>query len=243
MIYVVYYQRFFGLLRPAEIERRFLNFSHRRLKTVAATSPEDVYRQMQAEVWSPNGEARRLIRRLQLGHTSMSVGDVLQSATGEMWACELSGWRPVPVDETDASGTQWLATETDLTGAIQRLKISDEKDCLPAAATTVESLGWTAFNDLVSLAQLIEQRLGWEVCIDLGNEFYQTAIHSYVGYVPAGSWHNAIISVFAPSTEAARARIEMELRKPGRQHYHQLWVEAGRLVKLKEEQNDGPPGS
>jgi hypothetical protein len=37
---------------------------------------EDVFLHFQAEVWSPNGEARALIERKGLGHTSMSVGDV-----------------------------------------------------------------------------------------------------------------------------------------------------------------------
>ena len=34
--------------------------------------------QNQGEVWSPNGEARDLIRRKGLRHTSMSVGDVIE---------------------------------------------------------------------------------------------------------------------------------------------------------------------
>lgn len=55
MIYVVYYQRFFGLLRPSEVKRRYLNFSHRRVKTLQAASLDEVYRQMQAESWSPYG--------------------------------------------------------------------------------------------------------------------------------------------------------------------------------------------
>ena len=38
---------------------------------------ERIYRIMQAEVWSPNGEARELIESLGLRHTSMSVGDVV----------------------------------------------------------------------------------------------------------------------------------------------------------------------
>lgn len=37
---------------------------------------EIVYRAMQGESWSPNGEARPLIEEKGLGHTSMSVGDV-----------------------------------------------------------------------------------------------------------------------------------------------------------------------
>lgn len=36
-----------------------------------------VYRMMQGEEWSPNGEARTMIRRKSIGHTSMSIGDVI----------------------------------------------------------------------------------------------------------------------------------------------------------------------
>lgn len=36
-----------------------------------------IYEAMQAEMWSPNGEARSLISGLGLSHTSMSVGDVI----------------------------------------------------------------------------------------------------------------------------------------------------------------------
>lgn len=38
---------------------------------------EDAFLHFQAEVWSPNGEARALIVRKGLSHTSMSVGDVI----------------------------------------------------------------------------------------------------------------------------------------------------------------------
>jgi hypothetical protein len=38
---------------------------------------EDIFRKMQGEVWSPNGEARVLIESKGLAHTSMSVGDVV----------------------------------------------------------------------------------------------------------------------------------------------------------------------
>lgn len=42
-----------------------------------AESLHEVYHHFQAEVWSPNGEARPLIRALHLKHTSMSVGDLI----------------------------------------------------------------------------------------------------------------------------------------------------------------------
>lgn len=39
---------------------------------------EYVFQAMQGESWSPNGEARSLIREKGLSHTSMSVGDVVE---------------------------------------------------------------------------------------------------------------------------------------------------------------------
>ncbi len=95
MIYTVYYQRFFGLLKPLETKHKYLNFSHRRVKQVETASPDEVYRQMQGEVWSPHGEARELIKSLYLGHTSLSVGDVVRDGDGNFWVCNLSGWLPM----------------------------------------------------------------------------------------------------------------------------------------------------
>ena len=55
-----------------------LGSSHARLCEVEADSLDEAWRQMQAEYWSPNGEARPLLERLGLSHTSMSVGDVIR---------------------------------------------------------------------------------------------------------------------------------------------------------------------
>jgi hypothetical protein len=38
---------------------------------------DQIYKHMQAENWSPHGEARPLIENRGLNHTSMSVGDVI----------------------------------------------------------------------------------------------------------------------------------------------------------------------
>jgi hypothetical protein len=56
---------------------RELHDSHTKLTTVFADNLNEVYARMQAEHWSPNGEARELIRSKGLRHTSMSVGDVI----------------------------------------------------------------------------------------------------------------------------------------------------------------------
>ncbi len=126
---------------------------------------------------------------------------------------------------------------------ISRLKISDEWDCLPADAYTIEQFGWTAFGDLVALTDLIKQHLEVEVCIDIGTDFYETKASDdkfYVGYYLTDQWHNPIISVLASSPEAAQARIDEELCKPGRHRYWQIWVRDGRLVKEKRGGNNSP---
>jgi len=80
-IYTVFYMvpeafsRFnFGQEFPSVPE---LNETHKQVRVLRASDPEDVFYQMQGEVWSPNGEKRNLIRSLGLSHTSMSVGDVV----------------------------------------------------------------------------------------------------------------------------------------------------------------------
>lgn len=51
--------------------------SHNMLGKVKETDLDKIYQYMQGEFWSPRGEARDLISKLGLRHTSMSVGDVI----------------------------------------------------------------------------------------------------------------------------------------------------------------------
>lgn len=53
---------------------------------------ERLFRDLQGEHWSPNGEANELIMKLGLYHTSMSVGDVVRFKTGEVYFCKPLGW-------------------------------------------------------------------------------------------------------------------------------------------------------
>jgi hypothetical protein len=78
-----------------------MRLSHVRLCEVEADSLDDAWRQMQAENWSPNGEASGIIQILGLSHTSMSVGDVIQDEDGIHWECLDLGWRPIE-DDTEA---------------------------------------------------------------------------------------------------------------------------------------------
>jgi hypothetical protein len=70
-----------------------LQHSHVLLAAVEAESKGDAWLRMQAESWSPHGEARPIIERLGLTRTSMSVGDVLRDEEGVYWECLDLGWR------------------------------------------------------------------------------------------------------------------------------------------------------
>ena len=55
-----------------------LGLTHVFIGGIRESNPGRVMRMMQGEVWSPEGEARSMIRRKGLDHTSMSVGDVIR---------------------------------------------------------------------------------------------------------------------------------------------------------------------
>jgi hypothetical protein len=56
---------------------------------------EWIYRIMQGEEWSPNGEGRELILSKGLTHTSMTVADAVHLPDGTWWAIAPSGWKQV----------------------------------------------------------------------------------------------------------------------------------------------------
>ena len=55
-----------------------LSATHVLVGTLNETDPEQIFMLMQGESWSPHGEARGMIERLET-HTSMSVGDIVIS--------------------------------------------------------------------------------------------------------------------------------------------------------------------
>ncbi len=54
-----------------------LNKSHVLLGKIKSTDLDKIFIMLQGESWSPEGEARSLIKSKGLDHTSMSVGDVI----------------------------------------------------------------------------------------------------------------------------------------------------------------------
>lgn len=74
-------------LNPNKLEE-----THVLLGEVAEYKLEKLFELLQGENWSPNGEARELIRSKGLAHTSMSVGDVVQERDAT-YVCASVGWK------------------------------------------------------------------------------------------------------------------------------------------------------
>jgi hypothetical protein len=69
---------------PANLEATHVHLKQLELPgDMAWPQLERVFAQMQGENWSPNGEARPLIKAKGLQHTSMSVGDVAIDENGD----------------------------------------------------------------------------------------------------------------------------------------------------------------
>lgn len=56
---------------------RNLQNTHVLVGSIAETDPQKIFSLMQAEAWSPQDQARSMIERLGVGHTSMTTGDVI----------------------------------------------------------------------------------------------------------------------------------------------------------------------
>lgn len=75
-------------------QAQVVNDTHIELGEVKAEDANALFFYMQGENWSPNGEARELIRSKGLQHTSMSVGDAfLDHSTNEMFMVDRFGFK------------------------------------------------------------------------------------------------------------------------------------------------------
>lgn len=171
-MYKVYYQRFWGLLRPDQTSLEYLPFTHRLLREIDVASLDEVFTTQQGEVWSPKGEARPLIESLHLRHTSMSVGDVVCDNKGTYQVCDFFGWLEVSpsLDQPDDRPSLWISVDADETF----MKITDDRDCLPPDAKTVECIAWVSFDNLVTLAGLLKTQRWYDICIEIGDNHYET---------------------------------------------------------------------
>ena len=105
--YQVYYARRPTFHASGELGTPLLTVSrlqtgHVYLCGIEAASLDTAFQHTQGENWSPNGEARPVLERLGLTHTSMSVGDAIRDEQGAYWECVEWGWRRI---EDDTGGS------------------------------------------------------------------------------------------------------------------------------------------
>jgi len=79
-----------GLL--SQLQQGKLETTHAYLTSIPDAKLESIYYNMQGEIWSPNGEARPLIEEKGLGHTSMSIGDIVELDDGSLHMVDSVGF-------------------------------------------------------------------------------------------------------------------------------------------------------
>ena len=94
-LYLVFYS--LHILHHREIARvtiKDIPVTHRYLGQFEAKGLEDLFKCMQGDNWSPNGEARPLIEGAGLHHTSMYVGDVIyKPQSNTFWVVDSYGFK------------------------------------------------------------------------------------------------------------------------------------------------------
>lgn len=82
----------------ASFDPNNISQTHVLVGKIAETDPNEIFSMMQGEVWSPRGEARDMIEKLDTGHTSMSVGDVMK-IDNDMFMVDRMGFRNLATGE------------------------------------------------------------------------------------------------------------------------------------------------
>lgn len=83
-------------LPTIEQVKNFDEYAH--LASIKETEPERIFGALQGDIWSPNGEARKMIEGKGIGHTSMSVGDVVHLPDGRWLVTAGSGFEEIGRD-------------------------------------------------------------------------------------------------------------------------------------------------
>ena len=79
-----------------------LEATHVKIGSVKETNPEKIYHMMQGEIWSPEGQARNMIRASGTGHTSMSMGDIVV-VDGQPMMVDRFGFAKLDNEQTEES--------------------------------------------------------------------------------------------------------------------------------------------
>jgi hypothetical protein len=95
--YTVYYGKhdrsIEDYISPTHMTRGYFDKYYRAVADITAEGLEEVYTEMQADNWSPHGEARELILSLGLSHTSMMISDIVFCHNdGKYYWCSWAGF-------------------------------------------------------------------------------------------------------------------------------------------------------
>ena len=83
-----------------------ISTTHKFVGSFPSDNLDEAFRFFQGEIWSPEGEARNLIKGLGLHHTSMSVGDLAINDDDVIFQCLGTGWREIsPMSTSDYDAT------------------------------------------------------------------------------------------------------------------------------------------
>lgn len=85
-------------------DRKDLRKTHVFLGRISKSNPNEVYKMMQGQFWSPDGEANMMLRRKGVGHTSMSTGDIIVVGDKAMMV-DSNGWKNI----TDVSPKETIS--------------------------------------------------------------------------------------------------------------------------------------
>lgn len=88
----IWYQKEFNMRHKDLYNKENIKKSHVCMGSIECKILEDLFECLQAEMWSPNGEARQLVKSRGTDHTSLSVGDIVEIGN-KFYVCEPIGWR------------------------------------------------------------------------------------------------------------------------------------------------------
>jgi hypothetical protein len=149
-----------ALMGDRAVHAGLLHMTHVCLGAVSEEDPERLFLALQAENWSPRGEAAQLVATKGLLHTSMSVGDAIRKPDGQVLVCSFMGFREASMPTPDWLARFYGAVE----GLLRRepggfLSLADLVARAGTAPGVRESQAWSAegFSPAVAVTDLLTQ--------------------------------------------------------------------------------------
>ena len=129
--------------------------THVKIGSVKETNPERVYHMMQGEIWSPEGQARDMIRASGTGHTSMSMGDIVV-VDGKAQMVDRFGFSPIdsePAEESHVMEGKFHGSRAVLLEAHEvKLMVNDDHEVRMAQAEL-----YRLAKDAIALHNMLDQ--------------------------------------------------------------------------------------